>query len=89
MATCQDCGQEMLGEHAVSCSVALLKFCENNQVIRRDTDYYDYNLRCHDCGIFNNPGNFHHFGCDIERCPICKGQLISCGHMCDPVLNKG
>lgn len=34
---------------------------------------------CHDCGA--GPGQFHHFGCDVERCPICKGQLISCGHV--------
>jgi hypothetical protein len=32
---------------------------------------------CHDC---NTPlGGYHHPGCDNERCPICGGQLISCG----------
>lgn len=31
---------------------------------------------CHDC---NTPlGGIHHSGCDMERCPICGGQLISC-----------
>jgi ATP-dependent protease ClpP protease subunit len=31
---------------------------------------------CHDCGIAKN--GIHHFGCDVERCPRCAGQLISC-----------
>lgn len=31
---------------------------------------------CHDCNIW--PGGVHHEGCDMEKCPICKGQLISC-----------
>jgi hypothetical protein len=32
---------------------------------------------CHDCGT--PAGGFHHPGCDMERCPFCLGQLISCG----------
>lgn len=31
---------------------------------------------CHDCDA--NPGEFHDPGCDVERCPYCGGQLISC-----------
>lgn len=34
---------------------------------------------CHDCKAM--PGELHHYGCDVERCPDCGGQLISCG--CD------
>jgi hypothetical protein len=33
--------------------------------------------RCGDCGT--KPGGFHHLGCDLERCPRCRRQLISCG----------
>lgn len=25
-------------------------------------------------------GQYHELGCDCEDCPICKGQLLSCGH---------
>ncbi len=31
---------------------------------------------CHDCGA--KEGEYHALGCDMERCPFCGGQLISC-----------
>jgi hypothetical protein len=33
--------------------------------------------KCHDCGV--EEGKIHKPGCDMERCPFCGRQLISCG----------
>jgi hypothetical protein len=32
---------------------------------------------CHDCGA--RLGQFHVPSCDMERCPACGGQMITCG----------
>lgn len=33
--------------------------------------------KCHDCDALE--GELHQYGCDMERCPFCGNQLISCG----------
>lgn len=32
--------------------------------------------RCGDCGVA--AGGHHHLGCDLARCPRCRGQLLGC-----------
>jgi len=41
-------------------------------------DDYTY---CHDCGVTEL--RYHHPGCDMERCPNCYGQMISCDCLLD------
>lgn len=36
----------------------------------------DKRTTCHDCGV--KEGQIHQRGCDMERCPFCGNQLISC-----------
>ena len=33
--------------------------------------------RCHDCGVVH--GGFHHLGCDVQECPCCGSQMMTCG----------
>jgi hypothetical protein len=71
VAVCQDCNREMTT--ASSCVAdALLIAGERHErrVARRGG-------RCGDCGV--EPGGYHHLGCDLEPCPRCSRQLISCG----------
>jgi hypothetical protein len=40
---------------------------------------------CPDCDVA--PGEIHEWGCDIEQCPYCGGQLISCDCRRKPPLD--
>lgn len=78
MAVCDLCDQEMTT--AASCTVAELHLGgEAFPVFRhgRDPGWGRARGRCGDCGV--QPGGFHHLGCDIQACPRCRGQLLSCG----------
>ena len=39
-------------------------------------DWGAYRVACHDCGVIK--GEFHVPNCDVEECPACGGQIISC-----------
>jgi hypothetical protein len=42
-------------------------------------------MRCPDCDA--GPGEVHSTGCDVEQCPYCGGQLISCNCHQKPPLD--
>jgi hypothetical protein len=87
MAICQDCGQEML--QAPTCNARPdMPMIHGGELFgpigyggERPINVHLAD-RCGDCGVV--VGGFHHFGCDMEQCPRCGRQLITCD--CGPVF---
>jgi hypothetical protein len=80
VAKCFDCELNMSDDTTNTCTYNELYM--DGKWYKRNSTYFDVNERCHDCNILNQQGNYHHSGCDMERCPKCGGQLIGCG--CNP-----
>lgn len=88
-AVCKVCGKDMM--KAKGCSIA--KIHVGGKVYGRikvgDPGDFDEgapsNTRCHDCNALF--GQLHHWGCDAERCPACRHQLVSCD--CEDVFIVG
>ena len=68
---CEYCNQEM--STAEGCTLTTVSFGDG---VTLPAIVHDMTNRCHDCGC--TTGHYHHPGCDMERCPRCGGQLISC-----------
>lgn len=74
MAICHDCSLDM--SDRVSCTGTTLVV--GGRVLRRRRATRRYGHQgCGDCAA--PPRGYHHLGCDLEPCPACGGQLLSCG----------
>jgi hypothetical protein len=77
---CQDCGQIM--DERVGCTKTRFLNPNGGESIDRIPHNKDHcqlpeGTPCHDCNV--GLDQYHHPGCDMERCPLCGGQVISCG----------
>ncbi len=73
---CNHCFEDM--KVVDNCAVnTIIEFPDGTKIPTSTEHFNEPSGRCHDCGIKH--GYSHHPGCDVEHCPKCKGQLISCG----------
>jgi hypothetical protein len=62
--------QQIVSMHHQGRDVPRVRYGDEKSDLRADT------TPCHDCRVLK--GEFHVPSCDVEECPVCGGQLISC-----------
>lgn len=77
MGKCEVCKREMLKSKGCGASTVSINGKKYKRIKVSDTlDFIPEVQRCHDCNAVT--GHYHHWGCDAERCPECRLQLLSC-----------
>ena len=75
---CSACGQDM--RDAESCGGPLIQIAgrvyERVRFGQESGDRWEEFDFCPECGVSH--GGLHHPGCDIEECPRCRRQYLSC-----------
>ena len=78
MAMCNYCNREMLSAHACTTDPIVIDGVSYEPVrFGTEPGWKRFKGRCGDCGV--ERGQVHHHGCDLELCPMCRRQSISCG----------
>lgn len=86
---CNLCNKEMLENSG--CTVSTITFNgkeykrikAGDELLYVDADTTD-DVTCPLCNV--GIGKYHHWGCDVEECPICRNPLHDCD--CDIECNK-
>ena len=82
--TCNHCKEKMEDLSIESCIKIPILYPDGIKLDPLTSHFKEKSGRCHDCNIVH--GGYHHPGCDVEKCPRCEGQLITCGCLSS---NKG
>src|ERR1700683_5575202 len=78
VAVCKYCGLEMTVADGCSENPIVIEGQPYRPIRWGDEpSFFRAPRRCGDCNV--RLGQVHHHGCDVERCPACAWQSISCG----------
>jgi len=80
-ATCKVCCHQMEPKRGCTLSHLIIngksheriKVCSPQDLLCNEMDE---SFICHDCNA--GAGQYHHLGCDSERCVVCQDQLFLC-----------
>ena len=79
-AVCPDCQQVMAPGNGCTLLHIKLQGKEYERIKAGASDSFESGVDdgyiCHDCNAAKR--QYHHFGCDMERCPACHDQLFCC-----------
>lgn len=80
MTICTYCERDM--SNTPTCQPTIIPTADGDlQPTRYGSELHDRGAsagnQCGDCGV--QPGGYHHPNCDLEECPRCLGQMLSCG----------